>query len=133
MKPFPRYWAQQHETVTFRGGTTWDMTIAGSSSTSEEDALREALERLARFVASGGPDGETPHDWYYPDRHLPEELLEEIHGQDGELIGAITRNRYGAAILNTDALLITDVDIRMPSAREAHRASAGLTPADPIS
>ena len=133
MKPFPRYWAQHHETVTFRGGTTWDMTTAGSSFTSEEDALREAREPLARFVASGGPDGRTPHDWYYPDRHLPEELLEELHGQDGELIGAITRNRYGAAILNTDALLITDVDIRVPSAREARRASAGLTPADPIS
>lgn len=121
MKPLPRYWARHHETATFRGGTTWDMTIAGSSFTSQEDAQRDARERLARFVASGGPDGETPHHWYYPDRHLPEELLEEIHGEGGELIGAITRNRYGAAILNTDALLITDVDIRVPSARQDRR------------
>lgn len=127
MKPLPRYWARHHETVTFRGGTTWDMTISGASFTSEEDALRDARQRLARFVASGGPDGDTPRDWYYPDRHLPEELLEEIHGEGGELIGAITRNRYGAAILNTDAVLITDVDIRVPSAREARRAARGAT------
>lgn len=122
MKPIPPYWAQHHETVTFRGGTTWDMTITGSSFDSEEDALRDARERLARFVASGGPDGDTPQDWYYPARHLPEELLEEVHGTGGELIAAVTRNRYGAAILNTDAVLITDVDIRVPTARETRRA-----------
>uniref|UniRef100_UPI001C3D5E17 hypothetical protein n=1 Tax=Picosynechococcus sp. (strain ATCC 27264 / PCC 7002 / PR-6) TaxID=32049 RepID=UPI001C3D5E17 len=47
---------------------------------------------------------------YYPSRRLPEELLEEVHGEDGALIAAVTRNRYGAAVLNTDALLICDVD-----------------------
>lgn len=115
MKPIPPYWAQHHETVTFHGGTTWDMTITGSSLVSEEDAQRNARERLARFVASGGPDGDTPRGWYYPDRQLPEELLEEIRSEDVGLVAAITRNRYGAAILNTDAVLITDVDLAVPA------------------
>lgn len=122
MKPIPPYWAQHHETVTFPKGTTWDMSITGSSFVSQEDAQRDARERLARFVASGGPDGDTPRDWYYPDRHLPEELLEEVHGESGELIAVVTRNRYGAAILNTDAVLIADVDVRVPSARQARQA-----------
>lgn len=125
MKPIPPYWARYRDTVTFRGGTTWDMTMTGSSFVSEEEARRAARERLARFVDSGGPDGGTPSDWYYPDRRLPEQLLEEIHGEDGELIAAITRNRYGAEILNTDAVLITDVDLPTPSERRGRRAARG--------
>ena len=110
MKPIPPFWAQHRESVTFRDGTTWDMTVTGSSFESEADAQRVARERLAHFAATSGPDLDAPTDWYYPARQLPEELLEEIRGADGTLIAAITRNRYGARILNTDAVLITDID-----------------------
>lgn len=120
MKPFPTYFAQHHQVVTLDEGT-WDLTITGSSFVSQEDAERDARERFDQLVAAGGPCADVPNDWYYPQRQLPEELLEEVHGDSGELIAGVTRNRYGAAILNTDALLITDVDLRIPSQRQVRR------------
>ena len=116
MKPIPRHWASVRETRTLADGRELDLTVHGSSDESPQDAERDARDRLERLVASGGPGrANDPDREYYPDRRLPEELLEELHGPDGELIAAITRNRYGAAVLNTDALLITDIDLVEPS------------------
>lgn len=112
MEPIPRHWAAVRETHTFPGQGPFALTIHGSSDVSVEDARRDARERMDALVAAGGPEQE--HDSgleYYPSRRLPEELLEEVHGEDGTLIAAVTRNRYGAAVLNTDALLICDVDL----------------------
>lgn len=112
MQPIPRHWAAVRETHTFPGQGPFALTIHGSSDVSVEDARRDARERMDALVAAGGPEQE--HDSgleYYPSRRVPEELLEEVHGENGALIAAVTRNRYGAAVLNTDALLICDVDL----------------------
>ena len=116
MEPIPRHWAAVRETHTFPGHGPFALTIHGSSDVSLEDARRDARERMDALVAAGGPEQE--HDSgleYYPSRRLPEELLEEVRGEDGTLIAAITRNRYGAAVLNTDALLISDIDLPQES------------------
>ena len=119
MKPIPRHWASVRETRTLADGTRVDLTVHGSSDESPQDAERDARDRLERLAAvrrSGARN--DPDREYYPDRRLPEELLEELHGPDGELIAAITRNRYGAAVLNTDAVLITDIDLIEPSPQD---------------
>lgn len=114
MKPLPRYWARREDRVTVpleAGPEVWDLITYGSSSDSQADAQRQADERFAAFMAAGG---DVHRDWYYPLRHAPEEILREIH--DGEdLIGVITRNRYGVEVLNTDALLIADIDVPEPA------------------
>lgn len=111
MREIPRYWASVDEVVTFPGRGRFHLVLRGSSDLSVEDARRDARERLDRLVAAGGPQRGRRADEYYPDRRLPEELLQEIPGPGGELIAVITRNRYGAAVLNTDAVLISDVDL----------------------
>ncbi|WP_193105066.1 hypothetical protein [Brachybacterium sp. FME24] len=116
MQPIPRHWATIHEVVTLPDSRELDLTIHGSSDLSPDDARRDARLRFDRLVATGGPGRWSDRDReYYPDRRLPEELLEEIRSPDGALIAAITRNRYGAAVLNTDAMLISDVDLIEPS------------------
>ena len=125
MEPIPRHWAAVRETHTFPGHGPFALTIHGSSDVSLEDARRDARRRMDALVAAGGPEQE--HDSgleYYPSRRLPEELLEEVRGEDGTLIAAITRNRYGAAVLNTDALLISDIDLPQGSPGRA-RSGAG--------
>jgi hypothetical protein len=125
MQPIPRHWAAVREVITFPGTGEHALTIHGSSDVSVEDARRDARERLDRLVASGGPDRRHPGHEYYPDRRLPEELLEEVHAPSGALIAAITRNRYGAAVLNTDAVLISDVDLPEPTGRDRPRKGRG--------
>lgn len=131
MEPIPRHWAAVRETHTFPGQGPFALTIHGSSDVSVEDARRDARERMDALVAAGGPEQE--HDSgleYYPSRRLPEELLEEVHGEDGTLIAAVTRNRYGAAVLNTDALLISDVDLPQEDVgrSRSRRGRAGKRP-----
>lgn len=111
MKALPRYWARHQGIVTTADGETLDLVMSGCSSISHEDAQRDADERFRRIVAEGGPRRWRKDREYYPDRRQPEELLDEITAEDGTLAAAITRNRYGAVVLNTDAVLITDIDL----------------------
>ena len=125
MEPIPRHWAAVHETRTFPGTGTFALTIDGASDVSVEDAQRDARRRLDALIAAGGPaQREGSEHEYYPSRRLPEELLEEIRSEDGTLIAAITRNRYGAAVLNTDVLLISDVDLPPESSGLSKSAGA---------
>lgn len=126
MEPIPRHWAAVREVRSLPDGRELDLTVHGSSDDSPEDAQRDARERLERLVAAGGPRPVGRHDQeYYPDRRLPEELLQEVRSPDGELIGAITRNRYGAAVLNTDAVLVSDVDLVEETARDRPPSARG--------
>jgi hypothetical protein len=128
MEPIPRHWAAVRETRTFPDTGTFALTIHGASDVSVEEAERDARERLDALVAAGGPERRDGCDGeYYPSRRLPEELLEEVHDEDGTLVAAVTRNRYGAAVLNTDVLLISDVDLPAETSGRARRG-AGRKP-----
>jgi hypothetical protein len=63
--------------------------------------LHSALANIRSGARSGG---------YYPRVPLREPILDELI-VDGEQILVLTRNRYGAEILNTDRVLIADVDL----------------------
>ncbi len=120
MQPMPRFWAHENRTATGvdEAGRPREFTLSswGGSLRSIEDAAavaRRRLEALARHVA-GSP---LPSDWYYPAQVVREEVLEDLVGPDGALLGQITRNRYGAQVLNTDAVLIADIDLPAPAGR----------------
>jgi hypothetical protein len=70
------------------------------------EQLRSALARVGVGARVGG---------YYPRTPLREPILDELV-LDGEQVLAVTRNRYGAEVLNTDRVLIADVDL--PQLRE---------------
>jgi hypothetical protein len=81
----------------------------GWSNDSESDARRKAeqtAEAIARRIASGR---RAPGEYEYGDRPLPEPLLEELPG------AWITRNSYGAWVLNCSSLLFLDVDREEPA------------------
>lgn len=128
MQPIPRFWARRSQVVSLPDNpelSTWLVQVWGCSADSQEEAERDADARLSALVATGGPRGAARRtgigdEWYYPQHRRPEEIIREIH--DGpELVGVVTRNRYGAEVLNTDELLITGIDI---SAREEAEAPA---------
>lgn len=75
---------------------------------SAADALAVAHERLRSTLAdirSGSRVG-----GYYPRVPLREPILDELF-VDGEQVVVVTRNRYGAEVLNTDRVLIADIDL----------------------
>ncbi len=81
----------------------------GWSDDSIEAARSRALE-IAQRVADRVAAGLTTRQRYpYGDRPLPEPVVRDFKGESGA--GAIvTRNAYGALVLNADQLMFVDVD-----------------------
>jgi hypothetical protein len=73
------------------------------------DRLRGMLERIRR----GEP---FPGRYAYGSRPLREEILRTVQGrQAGEAAAIVTRNGYGAQVLNAASLLFLDIDFAPPS------------------
>ncbi len=124
---FPQHWAQasgHSPHLGERGGRLtvwgWSATSAGDAERVAEGRLAEALQRLAREGRSG-----LGHD-YYPRTPPREPVLEEL--ENGRL-GVLSRNRMGCEVLNTELLLVADVD--SPELAEVaaprRRARSGLS------
>jgi hypothetical protein len=67
------------------------------------DRARQLAERVAAGLAEKCPYG-------YPDRPLPEPVLKEFGNGSGTRAAVITRNLYGALVLNTRDLMFIDID-----------------------
>jgi len=101
----PRYWARSAPGPAGSGvrpvpGWCWRW-----SDVSVDDAQRSANERvieLARMLEAG-----TPLDRYaYGDRPLREEIVQVV----AENLAVVTRNLYGALVLNSSRCMFIDVD-----------------------
>ncbi len=102
---FARYWALA-ETDSPAAAQCWRW-----SDQSQEDARRqaeEAVQKLARRIAESGHPAER---YGYADRPLREPVLQSLEGADGSDLVLVTRNSYGALILNTASALFVDIDL----------------------
>ena len=118
-----RYWTRAEQTVGDQR-----VVARGWSDTSIE-AARETARQIARHVAerlnSGLPKIGT---YLYGDRPLPEPVLRELQR------AIVTRNAYGALVLNTDRLMFVDVDEKSapPASAGGFFASLFGKPAPPV-
>jgi hypothetical protein len=85
------------------------VAAVGWSDTDTDDARRRALEQ-ARRIVNHLRGGIQPDRYPYADRALREEILFEYVGASRTKDAALTRNRYGAVVLNTATLAIADID-----------------------
>lgn len=103
---FPAFWALGRHGP----GSAW-----GWSDTSLAEA-RELGARRAERLAEVLRGGERPprRGEYYPDRPLREPVLRELADADGAIAAVVSRNAYGAEILNSADALFVDVDLPAP-------------------
>jgi hypothetical protein len=104
----PRFWAAADGSGTGPTGERLFRHVWGWSMSSAAEALEVAQERLRSVLASVRPGQRV--GGYYPRTPLREPILDELL-VDGEQVLVISRNRYGAEVLNTDRVLIADVDL----------------------
>jgi hypothetical protein len=107
---FPKHWARATHSRTAPNGKTFTFTCWGWSDESAEAAQREAYARAERVTARfvGG----QPLDRYgYGDRPLREEQLEVHDDEAGRTLAVITRNSYGALVLNAARAMFIDIDL----------------------
>jgi len=124
-----KYWHKEKRTTQDHYGRTFDLTSWGGSSQSRDDAKAKSLKKIERwmFLLSGG---EKLEEYEYASGQLREELIEEIVNSDGTLIGAVTRNRYGALVLNAATVLIADIDVPQPGFMDWLRSLFGRSTKD---
>lgn len=109
----PPYWSRHDFTATVDG---WNVTRSalGWSFTSQSEADELAASRARRAVAAA--QGGSCIDEYYSVIPIREPLLKTLD-VGGDVVGLVTRNRYGCRVLNTDRVLFADVDLPPTFAR----------------
>jgi hypothetical protein len=106
-----KYWTRAQGDFPGPSGESLQIRARGWSDESLDGARRKALE-VARRVADRIASGMAKADRYpYGDRPLPEPMIQQLDG------GIVTRNGYGALILNTDELMFVDVDRKSAPAK----------------
>jgi hypothetical protein len=108
----PPYWAKEEYTGPGRNGIQQTFTATGWSFRSQAEAIENAQER-ARRISENLRRDEEPGDYEYLDRPLREEIVDSLD-RGGEEVAKITRNRYGALVLNTARVCFADVDFPPP-------------------
>jgi hypothetical protein len=105
----PPFWTRETYSGVDQKGRSRNFTANGWSFHSLEEARQQAAQRARKIfdLITKGQKPETYED--YLDRPIQEEIIETIH-HEKEQVGLITRNRYGALVLNTACVLIVDVD-----------------------
>jgi hypothetical protein len=104
-----RYWARGVASVGPDDGTAPDEFIAyAGSDRSIEDARRQAVEKATK-IGRAVFRSEPPDAYLYCDRPIREEIIEEFHRGDFQS-AVITRNVYGALVLNTAEAMFIDID-----------------------
>ncbi len=107
----PRSWARadgECRTADNRQfkGAVWGWGEDGAA------AHREAARRLQRLLDRVRRGDPFPDRYAYGTRPLREEILERFDGPAADApVAVVTRNRYGARVLNTARLLFLDVDL----------------------
>jgi hypothetical protein len=106
----PRHWAKGSYTGRDRAGNPrtfqawgWSSSSLEAARSAGEAAARRIFDRLQRDEERGA----GPYD--YLDRPLREEIVESV-AHEGAVLAAITRNHYGALVLNTSSVCFADVD-----------------------
>ena len=87
------------------------VSIWGASNKSDDDAQKNAESRADRFrkiIFAAKPDFQ---DYEYWNGYIREEVVEEVLSEDGRVIAALTRNHYGALVLNSESVFFGDIDV----------------------
>jgi hypothetical protein len=105
---FARYWTRATASSTLPDGQTRTVTCRGWSNRSAADAADQARSR-AQKLACASPESLKQRRYSYGDRPLPEPVIRTF-GPSGDPDGVVTRNAYGALVLNTKSLLFADLD-----------------------
>ena len=128
----PKYWAQG--TAKVRGDRgEFALTFWRWSDTSQAEAA-QAAEARARDVAARFTSFADLNRYGYADRPLREEIVDVIKGSDGRESAIVTRNSYGALVLNAARVMFIDIDFettaKSSSLRRLFGKAAAPSPVD---
>jgi hypothetical protein len=105
----PRYWFRATADGQQLGGGAISISCWRSSDTSQDEA-QQLAESAARQAVARLVRGESLNRYTYGQLPLREEVLNRLNDPQGAPFLAVTRNNYGAVILNTARVAFLDLD-----------------------
>jgi hypothetical protein len=105
----PRHWEKTTGSAMDPKGKRYELQLWGWSNESSPEALASARSRLAD-VAAGIGRGEPADSYAYGSQPVREEIIRSVGEAGGRAEAVVTRNRYGALVLNTSQVPFIDVD-----------------------
>lgn len=129
----PRVWAKATATERTPDGDSVPVSVWGWGD-DESTAKRGAADRLKRVLERLRKGEKFPDRYAYGHRPLREEILRAIPSENGtDVTAVLTRNSYGAEVLNTARLLFLDIDLpEMPWSSRFRRLFGGASPHDEV-
>jgi hypothetical protein len=103
-----RFWTRESGSADGPAGHV-QLECRGWSNESLDAAKQMARELAGRMAARIAAGSRERHPYLYGDRPLPEPVIEEFAGDSGPR-ALITRNVYGALVLNASEMMFLDVD-----------------------
>ena len=124
----PRFWAKESRSARDPSGKTYALAVWGWSDQDTANARQVAVQRLAELTRRIEMGGQPGHYGYGEGgRPLREPLIQPVLGAEA----LISRNAYGALILNTARIFFADVDLPEPSLGGLLAGLFGKKTADP--
>ena len=105
----PKYWAKREQAVTAQDGKNLLLATWQWSDESLAEAQQRADTRLLDLVLKVAA-GDELNRYGYGERPLREEITQPIAGSSGGEIAVVTRNLYGALVLNAQNVMFVDID-----------------------
>src|SRR5262245_45814870 len=115
----PKYWIRREGDVSHPDGRALHLFAWGWSETSPTDAEARAAERFRSLEMRVSQGLDLPRGYAYGDRPVREQIIEEIPGTDGRPDALLTRNSYGAVVLNASRSMFVDVDAAAAPPRDS--------------
>ncbi|HEX6371029.1 MAG TPA: hypothetical protein VF006_19080 [Longimicrobium sp.] len=131
----PRFWSRAESTATTPAGKFVRFHVwrgSRSSSAEAQTLAQEAVARIADRIRAGAG---FPERYAYGDRPLREEVVRELPATGGVEApdAAITRNSYGALVLNAARAFFIDVDVdRADEPVSSASSSSSASAVDPM-
>ena len=111
----PKYWAKEIRSVTTPDGRAFALTSWQWSDVSQAEAAQRARTRIQEIEAKVRRN-EPLQRYAYGKRPMREEIIQAIKNRRGQEVGIVTRNGYGALVVNAANAMFIDIDFERKSA-----------------
>ena len=121
----PRYWASDRQSAQDPNGKPLWFNCWRWSETSLDEA-RQLAQAKAQELVWKVQNGWILDRYSYGDRPVREEIKQSITTHDGREVGIITRNPYGALVLNSANAMFIDIDLEQNAPPQDQQQSPAL-------
>ncbi len=121
----PKYWAKRDATIEDPNGREYQMACWQWSNSSTSEALQRAETRLLEIMQKAA-SGMGLNRYSYGDRAMREETSQSVINGDLREVAVVTRNAYGALVLNTANMMFIDIDFPDNEQAAAQKSGGGF-------